>query len=372
MNITRYLEKAIQKDLEKKMVFLGGPRQVGKTTFAKHLLKEGSYLSWDDLDDREIIKSHKVPSNLKMIILDEIHKYARWRMLAKGLFDKLGPSLKILITGSARLDHFRKGGDSLVGRYHYYRLHPLSLLELDNTASRKTTIKLLNFGGFPEPYQSADSTELRRWRRERISRVVQQDIADLHLLKEISLIELLVGMLPSRVGSQLSIKSLQEDLEVSPNTVTSWLRILENVYYCFRITPYGPPKIRAVKKSNKLYLWDWTEIESPGARFENLVASQLLKYCHFIEDTEGYEMSLCYMRDVDLREIDFVVLRDKKPIFAIECKTGEREISPHLKYFRDRTKIPKFYQVHLGKADFIDGNIRLLPFEKFCQIEKMP
>ena len=160
--------------------------------------------------------------------------------------------------------------------------------------------------------------------------MVFQDISDLGTIKELSLIELLVDLLPGKVGSVLSIKSLQEDLEVSPNTVSRWIEILELVYYCYRILPYGPPRIRAVKKSNKLYLWDWAQIEDAGARFENFVASHLLKYCHFLEDTQGHKMELRFMRDVDLREIDFVVLQNKKPLFAVDCKTGEKNIAKSL------------------------------------------
>jgi predicted AAA+ superfamily ATPase len=373
MNLNRYLESNISEDLASKMVLIGGPRQVGKTTLSKSFIEHSQqYLSWDDLTDRMVIKGHQVDPTLKVVVLDEIHKYARWRTLIKGLFDKYHEVLSIIVTGSARLDHFRKGGDSLVGRYHYYRLHPFSLGEVDKKFNRVTTERLLQFGGFPEPYTKMKANGYRRWQRERLSRVVYQDISDLGTVKELSKIELLVDLLPSRVGSILSVKSLQEDLEVSPNTITHWIEVLELVYYCYRILPYGPPKIRAVKKSNKLYLWDWAQVEGPGARFENMVAGHLLKYCHYLEDTQGHKMELRFIRDVDLREIDFVVLKDKKPLFAVECKTGEAQIAKSLHYYRDRTPIPKFYQVHLGEKDYADGNIRVLPFEKFCRLERLP
>lgn len=373
MNFTRYIRHCVNNDLASKMVLIGGPRQVGKTTLSKSFIKTSEqYLSWDDLSDRAIIKSHQVDPKLKVVVLDEIHKYARWRTLIKGLYDKYQNVLSIIVTGSARLDHFRKGGDSLVGRYHYYRLHPFSLAEIDSKFQRATTHELLQFGGFPEPFTTKKENQYRRWQRERLSRVVYQDISDLGTVKELSKIELLVDLLPSKVGSILSIKSIQEDLEVSPNTITHWIEVLELVYYCYRILPYGPPKIRAVKKSNKLYLWDWAEIEAPGARFENMVAGHLLKYCHYLEDTEGHKMELRYIRDVDLREIDFIVLKNKKPLFAVECKTGESHIGKNLYYYRERTKIPQFYQIHLGEKDYSDGNIRVLPFEKFCEVEKLP
>ncbi len=373
MMIDRLLKKQIKKDLKHKMVLIGGPRQVGKTTLAKQFtLKKNQYLNWDDLYDRKIIMKHQIDPQLGTVILDEIHKYVRWRTLLKGLYDKYGDTLKILVTGSAKLDHFRKGGDSLFGRFFYFRLHPFSLLEVDKKGQEKTFKRLLEFGGFPEPYTLADKLFHRRWQRERISRVIGQDLSDLSIIKEISLIELLVDALPSKVGSILSINSLKEDLEVSPNSVSRWITLLEQVYYCFRIMPYGPPKIRAVKKSQKLYLWDWSEVENPGPRFENLVASHLLKYCHYKEDTEGHKMELRFIRDVDLREIDFVVLQNKKPLFAVECKSGEKNFSPHLFYYAKRTNIPKFYQVHIGHKDYKNGNCRVLPFATFCKVESIP
>lgn len=372
MNITRYVFSFIKADLAKKMVFIGGPRQVGKTTLAKEFIKnKKQYFSWDDLDDRTIIKKHQIDPTLKIVILDEIHKYTRWRMLVKGLYDKYSDIISILVTGSARLDHLRKGGDSLVGRYHYYRLHPLTLPEIDKKFRKQTIEELLQYSGFPEPFKIKKEIHYRRWQKERINRVVYQDLRDLDTVKDLSKIELLIDLLPERVGSVLSIKSLQEDLEVSPNTVKHWIEVLEAVYYCYRILPFGPPKIRAVKKSNKLYLWDWAEVKKTGARFENFVAGHLLKYCHFIEDTQGFSMELRFLRDTDLREIDFVVLKDKKPIFAVECKTGESHISPHLYYFKTRTQIPKFYQVHLGQKNYIEDNIHILPFADFCRIEKL-
>ncbi len=370
---TRYLTEFVREDLKTKIVFMSGPRQVGKTTLSKTFIKSNEqYFSWDDLKDRVILKKHQIDPELKMVVLDEIHKYYRWRTLVKGLFDKYGEVLSIFVTGSARLDYFRKGGDSLVGRYHFYRLHPFSLAEVDKEYKRSTTEKLFQFGGFPEPFLKAKENFYRRWLRERKNRVIYQDLRDLETIKELSLIELLVDLLPSKVGSVLSIKSLQEDLEISPNTVSRWIQVLEMIYYCYRILPYGYKKIRAVKKSNKLYLWDWAEVEEKGPRFENMVASQLLKYCHVLEDSEGHDMELRFIRDIHLREIDFVVLKNKKPLFGVECKTGEKNISKHIKYFQTRTNIPKFYQVHLGTKDYQDGNIRVLPFEKFCKLEKLP
>jgi predicted AAA+ superfamily ATPase len=189
-------------------------------------------------------------------------------------------------------------------------------------------------------------------------------------VSELSLLERLAEALPDRVGSPLSIKNLAEDLEVDFKTALRWVEIFENLYYVFRIPPYGAPKIRAVKKEQKLYLWDWSPISSPGARLENLVASHLLKFCHFRQDREGHRMELRFLRDIDRRELDFVVLEDRKPIFAVECKTGQGSLSRHIPYFRARTSIPKFYQVHLGTEHKspMEG-VQILPFVEFCKLE---
>lgn len=368
MNFTRNISAAISKDINDKMVLIGGPRQVGKTTLARQFISANEqYFSWDNLAHRAQIKSHKIDPRLETVVLDEIHKYARWRTLLKGLYDTADRKLKIIVTGSARLDYFRKGGDSLFGRFFYYRLHPLTIGEVDKTFNTSTLERLEKFGGFPEPYIKQSIVFLRRWHRERRSRVVTQDLSDLSVVKEVSLLELLADALPSKVGSPLSIRSLHQDLEISPNTVSAWIQLLEMVYYCYRVAPYGAPKIRAVKKANKLYLWDWSEIEDLGARRENLVASHLLKFCHWMEDIEGHNMELRYLRDVDEREIDFVVIRDKKPMFAVEVKSGPKEISKSIKYFRDRTNIPMFYQVHFSEGRYSESKIQVLPFSEFCR-----
>lgn len=360
------------------MVFLGGPRQVGKTTLALSLLGSGAdethaaYFNWDDPRSAARIRRVELPPGESLIVLDEIHKYARWRNLVKGIWDTEKSRRRILVTGSARLDYYRKGGDSLANRYRHFRLHPFSLREMSGRPAKSDLESLLRFGGFPEPLFRQDEREHRIWRRDRIARVVREDLRDLEHVREVSLVEHLVDLLPVRVGSPLSIKSLREDLEVDHKTVERWLTILENLYLCFRIAPFGSPKIRAVKKSQKLYLWDWSMTPEGGPRFENLVASQLLKYCHWIEDTEGHAMELRYLRDTDKREIDFVVLQDRKPIFAVECKSGERAASPTIGYFAERTPIPRFYQVHLGERQYETGAATVLPFRRFCEELGMP
>lgn len=247
-------------------------------------------------------------------------------------------------------------------------MHPFSLPEV---GYEKGALKaLIKFGGFPEPFTAQSERELRRWHLQRLDRVIREDLIDLERVREVTLLERLAESLPERVGSPLSVKNLANVLEADFKTMQRWITILENLYYAYRISPFGSPKIRAVKKEQKLYLWDWSQVSSAGARFENLVASHLLKFCHFQEDTQGYRMELRFLRDTQKREIDFVVLRDHVPLFAVECKTGEKQLSPHIPYFLERTKIPKFYQVHLGSTHRCPfDRVEVLPFEVFCKAE---
>ena len=379
----RYLEAFIRDDLTQKMVFIGGPRQVGKTTLSLSLLGleppiraplPKAYINWDIISDKEALTKGILPGGEKLIILDEIHKYAHWRNLLKGFYDKYKSQVAFLVTGSARLDYYSKGGDSLQGRYHYYRLHPFSLGEIDPTYHASGLQALFEFGGFPEPFLSQNKRTFRRWRRERIARVLHEDLRGLERVNEISLLEVLVDSLPKRVGSPLSLNSLRENLHVSHETVTRWMNILENIYVGYSLLPYGSEKIRAIKKERKFYLWDWSSCQEDGARFENMVASQLLKFCHFMEDWEGYEMDLRYIRNREGKEVDFLVHQEGKPLFAVECKYQKTTLSPSLKYFRGKLdEIPIFYQVHMRTDDYwIDEKIRVLPFATFCRELSLP
>jgi predicted AAA+ superfamily ATPase len=226
----RYLKPSVKDDLKKKMVFVGGPRQVGKTTFAQRFLKHPSpkhpaYLNWDLPQNRPTLLRGELPTNQKLIIFDEIHKFARWRNLIKGLYDHHHDQISFLITGSARLDYYRKGGDSLQGRYHYYRLHPFSLMELNRSPTSEDLKNLLHYGGFPEPLFAHSEQEWRRWSLERHQRVIYEDLADLERVKEVSMLELLLDALPDRVGAPLSIQNLRELLQVAHHTVERWITI---------------------------------------------------------------------------------------------------------------------------------------------------
>jgi uncharacterized protein len=368
----RYIETSVKSDLKRKMVFIGGPRQSGKTTLAKHLceasgcLIKDRYLNWDAAEDREQIILERFPTGQGMLVLDEIHKYARWRQVVKGIFDKRGRELEILVTGSARLDHFRRGGDSLQGRYHFLRLMPLSLAEL-NAPTSSTVDALLAYGGFPEPFSLQSELETRRWSRDYRTRVVAGDLADLENIQDIGTVERLVLRLPSLVGSPLSINALREDLQVAHQTVSRWISMLENLFMVFRVYPFGAPRIRAVKKEAKHYHMDWCVVPEPGPRFENMAACHLLKWCYFLQDAEGRDVELRYFRDVDRREVDFVVTENGSPVLFVECKQSDKSVSQSLRYLKTRFPDTAAVQIHTGEGqDRTDREgIRICPAHCF-------
>ena len=372
MYVNRYLEKPVTNDLKQKMVFIGGPRQAGKTSLAKHLLEKFGqdpvhrYLNWDALEDREKIMNESFPTGGGLLVLDEIHKYSRWRQVIKGLYDKRGENLDILVTGSARLDYYRRGGDSLQGRYHYYHLFPFTLSELDEP--RPSTLQdLFIYGGFPEPFLLGSQKESCRWSLEYRFHMVREDLRDLERVHDIDSIEKMVYRLPELVGSPLSLNALREDLQVSHQSVSRWITMLENLYMIFRIYPFGAQRIRAVKKEAKHYHLDWTLIEDEGYRFENLVACHLLKWCCFIQDSQGHETELRYFRDVDRREVDFVLIKDGRPLHFIECKMKSREASPSLRYLKQRFPDVPATQISMntGHDLMTKDKIRLCPAHIF-------
>lgn len=358
----RYLQKQIEKDLTSKMVFVAGPRQVGKTTLAQSLMKSSDlYLNWDIPQQRDRILKRELPHD-GLIVFDEIHKYRQWRNYLKGLYDERKSQNRFLVTGSAKLDYYRFGGDSLQGRYHHLRMHPLSFAELKMTTAKELEM-LFQLSGFPEPFFKSVRTEADRWSIEYRSRVLQEDVNSLEQVKDLGQMELMMIRLPELVGSPLSINAIREDLQLNHQTVARWLEIFERLYCVFRLSPFGSVKIKAVKKEQKHYHFDWNVVKDPGGRFENLVACHLLKWVHFLHDTQGRDMELRYFRDVNKREVDFVVTENRKPMMFVECKLDDGQIADGLRYLNSKfPKVPAWQISLFGKKDYLSKEgVRVCP-----------
>ena len=366
MAVTRYLRASVQADLREKMVFVAGARQVGKTTLARSLRgAPAGYLSWDVPEQRERILRRTMPPG-RLWVLDEIHKYRSWRNLLKGLWDGRRAGQRILVTGSARLELYRYGGDSLQGRYHLLRLHPFSVAEL-GVRGKDALPSLLALGGFPAPFLSGSARTAARWSREYRTLLIRDELTDLERVSDLGKIELLMLSLPERVGSPLSLNALREDLEVSHKTVARWVDILERLYAIFRLPPFGAPRLRAVRQEQKHYHLDWTVVADPGHRFENLVAAHLLKWVHFQQDTEGRDLELRYFRDVDGREVDFVVVERRQPLLMVEAKWGDEDTDRGLRYLRARFPRSEAWQISAtGTRDHVTAEgIRVAPAPGF-------
>ena len=368
----RYLTPHLLADLNKKMVFVGGPRQVGKTTLAQWIRENhypaGRHFNWDYDEDRTDILGKKWGRENNLLIFDELHKYPRWKSWIKGIFDVSRQNHSILVTGSARLDMYRKGGDSLVGRYHYWRLHPFTLDEFPEQVDREEAFRrLMTVGGFPEPFMEADERSARRWRRERLDRVIREDVRDLEDIRNIQLISLFLDALRSRVGGLVILSNIGEDLQISPKTAKSWLGVLERMYLLFPVYPYTKSIPRAVLKPPKVYFFDNGDvIGDPGSRFENLVATSLLKRLHFLEDRDGFRYELRYIRDKEGREVDFAVIKEGQLEQLIEVKYAEGTPSKSLRYYAERLHPEQALQIHASLRHPYDaGPIRMTDAQSF-------
>ena len=360
----RYLTKYILADLKKKMVFIGGPRQVGKTTLAKSILKEsypdGRYFNWDYDEDRRDIIRKRWSNRDSLLLFDELHKYPRWKSWLKGIYDVSHSQHSFLVTGSARLDVYRRGGDSLLGRYHYWRLHPFTLEERPvGMEAKEAYRRLMTVGGFPEPFLDGGEREARRWRRERFDRVLREDVRDLESIRNIQLLGLLLDSLRHRVGGMITLSNLAEDIQISPKTAKVWLELLARMYLVFIVRPFTRSLPRAVQKPPKVYFFDNADvIGEEGERFENFVATHLLKRLNFMEDCEGYRCELRYLRDKEGREVDFVILRDGEIQELIEVKVAEENVTRSLRYYSERLQPKRATQIVANlKKPYTSGRI---------------
>lgn len=348
----RYLEEFIKRDLDKKMVLVSGPRQVGKTTLSRQLFGSYAYLNFDSGPDREMIRRLEWDRKAKLVIFDELHKMKNWKSWLKGVYDTEGIPPAILVTGSARLDLYRRGGDSMAGRFFSYRLHPLSVREIRDYLHEKpedVVHQLLRLGGFPEPYLGKDEEAARRWRRTHIDTIIRQDILDLEKIRDLKSVEILIDLLRMRVGTPISMNSLADDLQVSPHTVGHWLRILEQLCVVFPVRPYHRNIARSLLKAPKYYFYDVGDVKDDlGVRLENLVATALLRELHLIEDTTGKKTALHYLRDKEKHEVDFLAVTDGRPVLMAEVKSGDDSFERSLFHFKRYFPTVRAVQAVLG------------------------
>lgn len=362
----------------RQMAMITGPRQVGKTTACRELADV--YLNWDNGDDRALIlrgqsavaeklgleKLHSSPS---VVLFDELHKFARWKQFLKGFFDTYVGRVRVLVTGSSRMDVYRRGGDSLMGRYFLYRMHPFTVAEIvrqelpdpnrvigDPLPIPETEfLALYTYGGYPEPFLKRDRRFSRRWQALRLQQLFREDIRDMTRIQQLSQLESLETLLSFRSGQQLIYSNLATEIQTSVDTVRRWIATLCHLQFGFLVRPWFKNVSRSLRKEPKWFLRDWSGIDDPGSRAETFFA------CHLLKAVEGWTdlglgvFDLRYLRDKSQREVDFVVIRDGKPWFLLEAKVNDDTISPSLKYYQEQLKVPYAFQAVL-KADFVNAD----------------
>ena len=348
----RYLKSYIYKDLPEKIVILMGARQCGKTTLAKSLYPNYDYYNYDALADREILNQQGWDRTKKLIIFDELHKMKNWKRWLKGIYDTEGIPPEYMITGSAKMNAFKKTGDSLAGRHFQFRLHPFDLKEIYEQQGGKVEEifnQLWNCSGFPEPFLKGKETYYKRWRTTHLDMILKEDLLDLTQVQDINAIENLILLLKNRVGGTISYSNLARDLEKDINTIKRWLLLLEDLYIIYRVTPYSNSIARSLLKEPKFYFYDHNYVENDdGAKLENIVANALKKECHFLRDTLGIDAKLKFLRTKDGKEIDFLIVLDNKPSHMIEVKTSETQPSRAFNHFAKFLKNTK--QIQLVKS----------------------
>jgi len=359
----RRQKESILSDLSKKMVFLTGPRQVGKTWLAKEiatLFSDSVYLNYDSLPDRKIIKNEAWLLKTKLLILDEIHKMPGWKNYLKGVYDTKPDQMMILVTGSARLEMFRQSGDSLAGRYFLHRLLPLTPSELGADERSRDLDRFMKRGGFPEPFLAETDTDADRWRMQYVDGLIRTDILDFEKIHDFKAIQLVVKLLRSRVGSPISYQAISEDVGIAPNTVRKYISILESLYIIFRVPPFSKNIARAIVKEPKIYFFDTGLVEGDeGVRFENLVALSLLKHAYGMTDYLGKAYALNYLRTKDGAEVDFCVVNEDKPELMIEAKRSDPIPGRSILNFNKRYGIPGLQVVLHLKQEQVEKGIEV-------------
>jgi uncharacterized protein len=348
----RYLDALVLKDLTTKMVVLTGPRQVGKTTLARQLMQlfgNAQYLNWDVLLDRSVLQRQSWNPRAKLLVMDEIHKMRAWKGWLKGVVDGRSPEQALLVTGSARMETFRQGGDSLAGRYFAFRLHPFSVrewCEQQHVAPADALDHLLERGGFPEPCLASDSVQADRWRAQYFDDLIREDVLEFSRLHEINTMRLFVELLRERVGSPLSLASIARDLAVSPATLKRYLDILQALFIVFTVQPWHHNIARAILQSPKVYFFDTGLVRGDqGVRLENAVAGMLLKHVHFLQDSAGRTAGLHYIQTKDGAEVDFALSEEGTLTQMIECKWGDNK--PHRGLLRFAEQFPDTESVQI-------------------------
>ena len=169
--------------------------------------------------------------------------------------------------------------------------------------------------------------------------------------------EVLAHTLQQQTGQLLNYTSLAKKMRASDKTIRKWIAILDSFFFCFRVLPWSSNIPRSLLKAPKIYLWDWSMILDEGKKFENFIASHLLKVCHFWTDIGKGQYDLFFLRTKEGKEVDFLITQENKPWILVEAKSSnDKTISKNLRYFH-----------HILGSQYAFQVVRDLPYiDKSC------
>ncbi len=362
-----------------------GPRQSGKTTLVQHAFPEMPYANLEALDVRELAESDPrsfLDRYPKGAILDEIQRVPSLLSYIQEIVDRKGGHGLFLLTGSHQLELHQAISQSLAGRTALLTLLPLSIHELGQEGMDLPLNELLLRGGYPRIYK--DHLDPTKAYRNYFQTYVERDLRQLIQVKDLTQFERFVRICAGRVGRELDLTHIGNEVGISSHTVKEWISILEASFILFRLQPYFENFGKRIIKSPKLYFLDVgfatyllgienaTQIDRDPLRghlVENLVFLELLKQ----RLNRGLDPQLYYYRDVQKNEIDLLFKTGNHliPIEIKSAKTYTPEFLNQIRLFQEivgKERVPKGYLIYTGDQEQQIHGIELLNYKHAARI----
>jgi predicted AAA+ superfamily ATPase len=364
----RYHDQVLRERLSRaRTLIVGGPRQIGKTAACSELSPK--FLDWNNVASRLVILAgpeaiikhlglERTREREATVVIDNLQAHRNWKDLLRTLNTGFGSArqgarLRLVVTA---LDAPRGPRSGLPVGAHVLRLHPWSVGECTRTGPADSPVKtpaaiddadwaaLLEHGGFPEPFAKRDPRFTRRWHAKRQQELLESDLLRFAAVRDPAILQMLALLLAERSATHLTFSGLSRQLGVTVDTIRRWLDLLVGLQYGFRVRPWFTRVPKALRKEPKWFLRDWSGVTEPLARGRTFVACHLLKAVEGWTDLGFGQFELRYVRDKLKREVDFLVLRDRRPWFLVAVANDEA-LSPALGYFQDCTRAPHAFQV---------------------------
>lgn len=386
----KYIHRELSSVLEEayryfSVITVTGPRQSGKTTLIRNLFPHLPYYSLESLDIRSFAENDPIAflnQNEEGMILDEVHNAPDLLSYIQGIVDE-HPDKRYILSGSSQFAMLKRVTQSLAGRTAVFELMPLSYSETKDLTADVPLDKLLFNGFYPAIYSGRNVSEFLY--PAYMKTYLDRDVRDLLQIKDMMQFHIFIKLCAGRIGSLFKASELANEIGVSPNTITSWLSVLQASYIVTLLPPYFENTSKRLTKMPKLYFLDTglacylLGIESPeqlsrdkmrGALFENFVVTEALKQRY----NQGKESNLYFYRDSNQNEIDLLLKRNTR-LYGIEIKssmTYHKDFEKALKRIDEWVKAPVDGKavVYAGNFENTAGEIKLLNYTNMDEVLK--